>query len=206
MNDPEPALQTPAISPVDDGRVVTISKPSPRIVMAPARDAAAAAPQSKDRDSFAVTAFADITDRSPHAAVARFTAGLSPAALAQAYLDWATHLANAPGKRMQLLDKAMRKGVRLANYLCRCAMAGGTAECCIEPLPQDRRFAGEDWQRWPYNLFHQAFLLNQQWWHNATTGIRGISRQHEDMVEFMSRQILDMRRPTSCRPIRRCCA
>ena len=107
MNDPEPALQTPAISPVDD--VFTISKPSPRIVMAPARDAAAAAPQSKDRDSFAVTALADITDRSLHAAVARFTAGLSPAALAQAYLDWATHLANAPGKQMQLVDKAMRK-------------------------------------------------------------------------------------------------
>jgi hypothetical protein len=54
MNDSEPALQTPAISPVDDGRVFTISKPSPRIVAAPARDAAAAAPQSKDRDSFAV--------------------------------------------------------------------------------------------------------------------------------------------------------
>ncbi len=116
MNDPEPALQTPAVSPVDDGRVFTISKPSPKIVMAPARDAAAAAAQSKDRNSFAVTAFADLTDRSLHAAVARFTAGLSPAALAQAYLDWATHLANAPGKRMQLVDKAMRKGVRLANY------------------------------------------------------------------------------------------
>ena len=70
--------------------------------------------------------------------------GLSPAALAQAYLDWATHLANAPGKRMQLVDKALRKAVRFANYAGRCAMGGGTAECCIEPLPQDRRFAGED--------------------------------------------------------------
>ncbi|MFY9836410.1 MAG: poly-beta-hydroxybutyrate polymerase N-terminal domain-containing protein, partial [Xanthobacteraceae bacterium] len=45
-------------------------------------------------------------DRSLHAAVARFTGGLSPAALTQAYLDWATHLANAPGKRLQLIDKA----------------------------------------------------------------------------------------------------
>src|SRR5689334_4883445 len=55
------------------------------------------------RDSYAVTAIADITDRSLHAALARFTAGLSPAAMAHAYLDWATHLAYAPGKRLQLL-------------------------------------------------------------------------------------------------------
>ncbi|MFZ2082362.1 MAG: poly-beta-hydroxybutyrate polymerase N-terminal domain-containing protein, partial [Xanthobacteraceae bacterium] len=38
---------------------------------------------------------ADITDRSLHAALARFTGGLSPAALGSAYLDWAVHLAGA---------------------------------------------------------------------------------------------------------------
>src|SRR3974390_1222464 len=46
-----------------------------------------------ERDSYAVTAFADISDRSLHALASRFTMGLSPAALAHAYLDWATHLA-----------------------------------------------------------------------------------------------------------------
>ena len=55
--------------------------------------------QPEDRDSYSVTALADITDRSLHAAIARFTSGISPAALAEAYLDWATHLTYAPGKR-----------------------------------------------------------------------------------------------------------
>jgi polyhydroxyalkanoate synthase subunit PhaC len=59
---------------------------------------------------------ADILDRSLHAAVARFTGGLSPAALSEAYLDWATHLANAPGKRLQLTEKAARKAMRFARY------------------------------------------------------------------------------------------
>jgi polyhydroxyalkanoate synthase len=144
-----------------------------------------------------VTAIADITDRSLHAAIARFTAGLSPAALAQAYLDWATHLASAPGKRLQLVDKTMRKAVRFANYTHRCAMQGGKGECCIEPLPQDKRFVGEEWHKWPYNFIHQAFLLHQQWWHNATTGVRGLSKRHEDMVEFASRQFLDMVSPSN---------
>ena len=203
MNVPRPTVQKPAISVGETAGVSPIAKPaprkpSPRSGPCIAKDADHTAPEVVDRDSFAVTALADFTDRSLHAAAAHFTAGLSPAALAQAYLDWATHLANAPGKRMQLVDKALRKAVRFANYASRCcATGGGTAECCIEPLPQDRRFAGDDWHRWPYNFIHQAFLLNQQWWHNATTGIRGISRQHEDLVEFMSRQILDMVSPSN---------
>ena len=192
-----PRSVTPEIPAGNDARVLSISKPSPKTVADFTREAAPAAPQTQNRNSFTVTALADITDRSLHAAAARVTGGLSPAALAQANSDWAMHLATAPGKRMQLVDKAMRKAARFANYATRCAMAGGKGEHCIEPLPQDRRFAGDDWHRWPFNFIHQAFLLNQQWWHNATTGIRGISRQHEALVEFMSRQILDMVAPSN---------
>jgi polyhydroxyalkanoate synthase len=75
-------------------------------------DAAPVPASADDRDSYAVTALADVLDRSLHAVAARFTAGLSPAAMAHAHLDWATHLAYSPGKRLQLLDKAMRKAIR----------------------------------------------------------------------------------------------
>jgi polyhydroxyalkanoate synthase len=149
------------------------------------------------RDSYAVTAVSDIVDRSLHATIARFTFGLSPAALAKAYFDWMTHLAVSPGKRLQLVDKAARKATRFGNYAFRSALEGGKTPCCIEPLPQDRRFAGEDWQKPPYNFMYQAFLLQQQWWHNATTGLRGVSKHHEAMVEFVSRQILDMVSPSN---------
>jgi polyhydroxyalkanoate synthase len=159
--------------------------------------APSAADRLVERDSYAVTALADITDRSLNAAAARLTAGVSPAALAEAYLDWTTHLAFAPGKRLQLVDKAARKAVRFMTYAQRCMLQGGTADCCIEPLPQDRRFVGEDWQKWPYNFIHQSFLLTQQWWHNATTGVRGVTRQHEAVVEFATRQLLDMVSPSN---------
>ena len=142
-------------------------------------------------------ALSDVIDRTVHASVAHLTGGLSPAALAAAYWDWAIHLASSPGKQMQLIEKAMRKTWRFANYASRCALQDNKSPPCIDPLPQDKRFSGEAWRHWPYNLLYQGFLLNQQWWHNATTGIGGVTKQHENVVEFASRQALDMFSPSN---------
>ncbi len=127
------------------------------------------------RDSYASTALAEIVDRSVHAATARFTVGLSPMALMGAYMDWAAHVAFAPGKQAQLAEKAFKKWVRLANYAGRSLIRSDGNEPCIEPLPQDRRFDGEAWRSPPFDVIYQAFLLGQQWWHNATTGVRGVN-------------------------------
>jgi polyhydroxyalkanoate synthase len=135
-------------------------------------------------------------DRLLHATMARFSLGISPAALGLAYADWAFHLAVSPGKWRLLVEKAIRKAIRLTAYAARAA-ADPTCPPCIEPLPQDHRFRSEAWQRWPFNLIYQAFLLNQQWWHNVTTGVGGISKHHEQVVAFVARQLLDMMSPVT---------
>jgi polyhydroxyalkanoate synthase subunit PhaC len=135
-------------------------------------------------------------DRMVNATTARFTLGLSPVAMGMAYYDWLLHLAGSPGKQFQLAEKALRKTMRFTHYAAH-ALANRDPEPCIEPLPQDRRFRDEAWQQLPYNLIHQSFLLTQQWWYNATTGIRGVSGDHEQMVEFFSRQLLDMWSPSN---------
>ncbi|NPV04700.1 MAG: alpha/beta fold hydrolase [Syntrophaceae bacterium] len=135
-------------------------------------------------------------DRLVHAWLGRLTGGLSPASMTLAYLDWLMHLAYSPAKQAQLVEKALRKALRLALYLQQCACEGDGAPC-IEPLPQDRRFTGEAWQRWPYKLYWQSFLLAQQWWHNATSGVQGVSRRHEDFVSFAARQWLDVFSPSN---------
>ncbi len=67
----------------------------------------------------------------------------------------------------------------------------------IKPQPQDRRFAGPEWERPPFNLFAQAFLLNEQWCHETTTGVRGVAPRNEAIVEFSVRQVLDMLAPSN---------
>jgi polyhydroxyalkanoate synthase subunit PhaC len=135
-------------------------------------------------------------DRMVNAAVGRFTLGLSPVAMGMAYYDWLLHLAGSPGKQFQLVEKAMRKNNRFAHHVVQ-SMTDPQTPPCIEPLPQDQRFRDESWQQPPYKFTYQSFLLNQQWWYNATTGVRGVSDDHEQMVEFFSRQLLDMWSPSN---------
>jgi len=154
-------------------------------------------PHLSERDSYVSTALQETLDKSLHAMASRVTGGLSPSAMAGAYADWAVHLATAPGKQAQLIEKAVKKAMRLANYAGHCAAEQDATESCIEPLPQDKRFNGEAWQKWPYNLMYQSFLMNQQWWHNATTDVRGVTKQHENVMNFATRQILDMFSPSN---------
>jgi polyhydroxyalkanoate synthase len=133
-------------------------------------------------------------DRLLHATFAHATQGIAPTTLALAYVDWLMHLAQSPGKWQRLAQKAWDKDMRWLTYATRTTL-GIPTEPCIAPLPQDRRFRGEEWQRWPYNLLQQAFLLNQQWWYNATTGIDGVTRHHEQVLSFVARQLLDVVSP-----------
>ncbi|MGE0407898.1 MAG: PHA/PHB synthase family protein [Amphiplicatus sp.] len=151
-------------------------------------------------DSAALDAAAEIVDRAVHAHMARFTGGLSPGALATAYFDWLSHLCTSPGKQGQLVQKAVKKTTKYSAYVARRLLDPSHADCCIEPLPQDRRFAGETWRQWPFCAFAQGFLLTQQWWHNATMGVPGVSAQHERVLEFASRQILDIFAPSNFIP------
>ena len=135
-------------------------------------------------------------DRAAAALLARTTSGLSPAALTLAWLDWWMHLAGAPGKRAELGLKAWRKAARFGAY-CLASSFDRTFPNCIEPLPGDDRFSAPAWQDWPYRFWYQAFLLNQQWWHNATHGVPGTAPHDEAVVAFAARQLLDMFSPSN---------
>jgi polyhydroxyalkanoate synthase subunit PhaC len=135
-------------------------------------------------------------DRAFKANMGRLTFGLSPAALAEQTFDWLIHLAVSPGKQLQLIEKGFRKAARLGLYAGESAAKRDTPPF-IEGLPQDRRFKGEAWQRWPYNLIYQSFLLTEQWWQDATTDVNGLSQRHQERLSFTARQLLDVVSPSN---------
>ncbi|TFW23133.1 PHA/PHB synthase family protein [Duganella callida] len=165
------------------------------------QDATPSTPMTTPPPYFAAAPGADIeapshVDRLLHAAIGRVTAGISPVALSLAFSDWARHLALSPAKWVRLAEKTGRKTLRFQRYAGQALLEPGTA-ACIAPLPQDHRFDAPAWRQWPFNYVSQAFLLQQQWWHNATTGVGGVSPHHEQVVAFVARQLLDVASPAN---------
>ncbi|MCE6952313.1 alpha/beta fold hydrolase [Cereibacter sphaeroides] len=132
-------------------------------------------------------AYGQAMDRAARATIAGMTRGLAPSVLATATLDWMMHLASAPGKQAELYEKA----VTAASTM----MSGAFA--AHESPVKDRRFAAEQWSRQPFAALRDAFLLTEDWWQSATTGLRGMDRAHEAALSFSVRQALDVFSPSN---------
>jgi polyhydroxyalkanoate synthase len=144
----------------------------------------------------AAAAMASGIDRALRAYASRASLGISPGAVGLAFFDWWQHLATSPGKQLELGRKALRKWLRYSDFLARAAR-GEKSASCIEPLAGDSRFTAKSWSAWPFNAMYQAFLLTQQWWHNASTDVRGVAPHHEAVVNFVTRQMLDLWAPSN---------
>jgi polyhydroxyalkanoate synthase len=142
---------------------------------------------AKQHDCAAVlSAHSDPLDQAAQAALAVLTGGLSPASMTLAFLDWAMHSAMAPGKWLDL-------SLQLSDAWS--AAVPGYAHHAADVA--DPRFSNAGWAHWPYCLFRDGFLRAQRWWHEATTGVPGVSRHHEDIVNFSARQWLDACSPSN---------
>lgn len=195
----EPAQRPPAsaegeaiaVSPVEKAAVEAVA---PMPVPSPASDFFRE-PEALDPDEQGDLA-AEHFDRMVNASIARLTQGVSPASLNRAYSDWAINLACSPGKQVELWQYAWRKAVRFGFYAAH-SLAGHQTADLIAPEKGDKRFDDEAWTKPPYNLLVQGFLLTQRWWEKATTDVRGVSRHHEAVTSFTTRQLLDFWAPSN---------
>ncbi len=124
-----------------------------------------------------------------HAAEAKLTRGLSPTAMWLACLDWSSHLANAPFRRLALTQAAATQLARWSRAL--------SGRQVIEPQPRDHRFDDPAWQRPPFHLLQQSFLLLEDWWACAAQPAEGVSPHSARIVSFAARQWLDLLSPSN---------
>ena len=116
-------------------------------------------------------------------------AAIAPATMLGAFMDWWTHFVGSAAKQLEVASAGAEQWQRAWKL----AVTGET----VQPLPQDKRFADPAWQLPPYRSLTQTFLSGEEWWQRATTGVRGVTPHHEQMVSFAARQWLDMAAPSN---------
>ncbi len=138
----------------------------------------------------------ETVDRVAQATAARFTQGISPHAQMSAWIDWAAHLAQAPGRQLELVMEASGSAARLAHF----GMHNLVSDKAERPFPteaSDRRFSDPAWGTFPYLFFEQAFLAQQQWWRKATREVRGMRPHNAARVSFLATKYLDVFSPSN---------
>ena len=117
-------------------------------------------------------------DAAWHTFLGQFTGGLSPAAMANAYVDWALHLMASPEKQAELLRF-------------------GATHAADTAAAEDPRFNEKIWSSFPYNILTHGFFATQKWWDIATSGLHGVDPKHAHIVNFSARQWIDMFSPAN---------
>ncbi len=135
-------------------------------------------------------------DRAALANLARLTGGVSPHAVIEAWTDWALHLARAPGRQMELAERATTNSARLWRFNLE-ALSGSAPEPPFAPRSYDTRWQHEGWAQPPFSMMQQAFLATQDWWDAATADLRGLRNDTADRTGFMVRQALDWASPSN---------
>lgn len=132
-------------------------------------------------------------DRAIRANLARFTGGVSPHSVTKAWQDWALHLARAPGRQLELAERAQSNLMKLWGF----GASGADSKTPFTSKLYDSRFADTEWSKPPFNMWQQGFLAVQDWWDAATSEMRGLDKRDADRTQFQIRQLLDLVSPSN---------
>ena len=130
------------------------------------------------------------------AAMAQLTGGVSPHAVADAWTDWWLHMARAPGRQLELIEKAQQNTLRLMQHAA-AEMTGKAQDAPFAPKANDTRWTHPDWAKPPFSQWQQGFLALQDWWDHATDDLRGLRHKSAERTGFMIRQMLDTVAPSN---------
>jgi polyhydroxyalkanoate synthase subunit PhaC len=174
-----------------------LSRPPPRMSRTTTKAMAATSPPADEHThSLAASDGTDLDQRS-HAQLAALSGGISPTALRMAFADWGLHMSRSPAHMTALLRDS---GVALAALSQNLMMSPWHQSDAVTPALHegtDRRFSRPGWNRWPFNVYSQAFKFTEARWRAATHDVRGVSNHHEDVVGFTVRQWLDVISPAN---------
>ena len=139
-------------------------------------------------------AVSKVIDEAFRTQLAKSSMGLSPISLALAYADWSMHLAVSPGRQMLLAQHAAALAQQnMASAFSRAPSVGGEGK---PKVGKDQRFSDAGWDQWPFRMLRDGFKASDAWWQEASQ-VDGVSRHHQHVVDFFTRQGLDALSPSN---------
>ena len=137
-----------------------------------------------------------VLDRMIHASTARLTGGVSMIGLGLAWFDWASHLATAPGRQIELVQCAIIETMRALDHMATDLRRTGDNSGRLQTLTSDRRFASANWHQAPFSIYARNFRAMERWWDQAAA-VHGVSDRHQALIAFIARQMLDIIAPSN---------
>jgi polyhydroxyalkanoate synthase len=130
--------------------------------------------------------------REMRAQLAAVTGGLAPDDYAQAWWDWYLSVAQTPDKQSAIAKTAFDALLDNFNF----GMRASTGQP-VAPGADDKRFASQAWNQWPFNVMARGYLNWENVVRQATSDVPGLSRHSADLVAFASRQALEAGSPAN---------
>ena len=137
-----------------------------------------------------------VLDRMIHASAARLTGGVSMIGLGLAWFDWASHLATAPGRQIELVQCAIIETMRALDHMATDLRRTGDNNGRPQTLTSDRRFTSANWHEAPFSIYARNFRAMERWWDQAAA-VHGVSDRHQALIAFIARQMLDIIAPSN---------
>lgn len=135
-------------------------------------------------------------DRLLNAAMSKWWGWLSPISYGLAVFNWLSHLSIAPAKQADIAKKSAENFTQFLlsglQYAGRRSSIPGL-DCKIK----DHRFSHPLWNEYPFYFYSKTFLFWEKLLDGATTDVRGVTQHHLELVNFVSRQLLDIIAPSN---------
>jgi polyhydroxyalkanoate synthase subunit PhaC len=138
------------------------------------------------------TLLQDEITRELRAHLASLTGGIALDDYALAWWEWYLGMAQNPAKQSEIAQTAFQA---FADNVCFALQAAAGQPAA--PTQTDRRFAGDQWGQWPFNILARGYLNWERVVDTATSKVPGVSQRNSDLVRFSSRQVTEATSPTN---------
>jgi polyhydroxyalkanoate synthase len=124
--------------------------------------------------------------------LAAVTGGIAPDVYVNAWWDWYLNVAKEPPKQLEIVQDGVTKAMDIWTFALRAAAGEKLA-----PAEGDKRFSGDAWSQWPFNLYAHSYRNYVDWWQKAWSNVPGLAPDSERQLDFVARNASETLSPAN---------